>query len=60
MGNSKIKILFILPHLKAGGAERVVSFIYNEINKNTFTPYLLVIGYEKDNIYTTINTNVTY
>ena len=60
MQNNKIKILFILPHLKAGGAERVISFIHNEINKNTFTPHLLVIGYKKDNIYPTINTNVTY
>ena len=60
MGNSKIKILFILPHLKAGGAERVVSFIYNKIDKNIFDPHLIVIGYEKDNVYKLLNLNVIY
>ena len=60
MKNNKIKILFILPHLKAGGAERVVSFIHNEIDENIFAPHLIVIGYEKDNVYPIINSNVTY
>ena len=43
-----IKILFILPSLKAGGAERVVSFIAQNLDKSRFTPILLVVGFEKD------------
>lgn len=60
MKNNKIKILFILPHLKAGGAERVVSFICDQIDKNIFDPQLIVIGYEKDNVYKLLNINVIY
>lgn len=44
----KIKILFILPSLKAGGAERVVSFIVQNLDTTKFTPILLIIGFEKD------------
>jgi hypothetical protein len=44
----KIKILFILPSLRAGGAERVVSFIAQNLNTTKFSPVLLIIGYEKD------------
>ncbi|MEH6538372.1 MAG: glycosyltransferase [Psychroserpens sp.] len=44
----KIKILFILPSLKAGGAERVVSFIAQNLDATRFTPSLLIIGFEKD------------
>ncbi|WP_298896297.1 glycosyltransferase [uncultured Psychroserpens sp.] len=43
-----IKILFILPSLKAGGAERVVSFIAQNLDKTKFEPILLIIGFEKD------------
>lgn len=60
MDSERIKIIFILPHLKAGGAERVVSFIYNNIDKNIFEPHLIVIGFEKDNIYPIIDLNITY
>ena len=44
----KIKILFILPSLKAGGAERVVSFIAQNLDTTRFTPSLLIVGFEKD------------
>ena len=49
--NSKIKILFILPSLVPGGAERVISFVANNINRNNFEPFLLIAGFEKDNAY---------
>lgn len=41
--SQKIKILFILPSLHPGGAERVVSFIAQNIDKNEFEPFLLVL-----------------
>ncbi|MBF8149562.1 glycosyltransferase [Winogradskyella sp. F6397] len=47
----KKKILFILPTLTAGGAERVISFIAQNINKSKFDSKLLVTGYEKDAAY---------
>lgn len=46
-----IKILFILPSLKAGGAERVVSFIAQNLDSTKFSAILLVIGFEKDAVY---------
>ncbi|WP_299274656.1 glycosyltransferase [uncultured Psychroserpens sp.] len=48
MMDKTIKILFILPSLKAGGAERVVSFIAQNLDKSKFTPILLIVGFEKD------------
>ena len=56
----KSKILFILPSLKAGGAERVISFIAQNLNKERFDPILLVIGYEKDSVYDVSNLVVHY
>ncbi len=44
----KIKILFILPSLRAGGAERVVSFIAQNLDTTKFSPVLLIVGFEKD------------
>ena len=47
----KKKILFILPTLTAGGAERVISFIAQNIDRKKYEPLLLVIGHEKDSAY---------
>lgn len=57
---NKTKILFILPSLKAGGAERVISFLTNEINSSLFDVKLLVVGYEKDSVYDVDNVDVTF
>ena len=51
----QIKIFFILPSLKAGGAERVISFVSQNIDKEKFKPYLLVAGFEKDSVYDVSN-----
>ena len=51
MLNKKIKILFILPSLKAGGAERVISTIARKLDKNIFEPTLVVLGNKKDAVY---------
>ena len=48
---SKIKILFILPSLSAGGAERVISFVSQNIDPDKFHPVLLVAGFEKDTVW---------
>lgn len=57
---SKITVLFILPSLCAGGAERVMSFVSQHIDKSTFSPALIVAGFEKDNAYNVDNVDVTY
>lgn len=49
----RIKILFVLPSLKAGGAERVISFIASSLDKQKFESVLVVIGKSKDAVYTT-------
>ena len=51
MSLQKIKILFVLPSLKAGGAERVISFIASHLNKQKFDSTLIVIGKTEDAVY---------
>lgn len=57
---SKIKIVFILPSLVAGGAERVVSFISQNINKGVFDPVLLIAGRSEETVYDVSNVEVIY
>ncbi|GAB3349933.1 glycosyltransferase [Arachidicoccus ginsenosidivorans] len=45
----KHKITFILPSLRRGGAERVVSFVVNNLDQRLFDVFLIVI--EKENSY---------
>jgi hypothetical protein len=47
----KTKVLFILPTLTAGGAERVISFVAQNIDNSIFESTLLVTGYRKDAAY---------
>lgn len=60
MSEKKIKITFVLPSLSAGGAERIMSFIAQELNKGIFEPTLLVIGFEKDSVYDITKTNTIF
>ncbi|MBT8393801.1 MAG: glycosyltransferase [Bacteroidia bacterium] len=48
---NKIKVFFITPTLYGGGAERVISYIPQFINKEQFDVTLVVIGFEKDSTY---------
>lgn len=60
MSHSKIKILFVLPSLKAGGAERVISFIATNLNEQIFETRLIVIGKKEDAVYETEGIEVNF
>ena len=60
MLKNKIKIIFFLPHLKAGGAERVVSFIFKSLDRTIFEPYLIVLGFEKEAQYAIEGQNIIF
>lgn len=60
MSLKKKKILFILPSLKAGGAERVMSFLARQLNPNKFKVRLLVIGFKKDSVYDLTNLDTVF
>lgn len=57
---NKRKILFILPTLTAGGAERVVSFIAQHINSDKFESTLLITGLKQNTAYQIKNINVVF
>lgn len=48
-------ILFILPTLKSGGAERVISTVADNLDSTQFSSHLLVIGNQKDAAYKLTN-----
>lgn len=54
------KILFIVPTLKAGGAERITAFLAQHLNSDLFKVKLIIIGFEKDTVYDIQNTDVTF
>lgn len=56
----KIKILLVIPNLSAGGAEKVMSYIAQNLNEKKFESILLVIGFKKDNVYDTQNVKTVY
>ena len=51
MKSNKINITFSLPNLLPGGAERVISFIAQNIDPKIFNSTLLIFGYSKDASY---------
>ena len=56
----KKKILFILPNLSAGGAERVFSFLAQNINSEKYEKTLLIAGYKEDAEFTVENINIEF
>ncbi|MGJ5643141.1 glycosyltransferase [Formosa sp. S-31] len=56
----KIKLIFILPDLKSGGAERVMSFIANNISKEKFETSLWLAGSDKLTAYTINSIDIKY
>jgi glycosyltransferase involved in cell wall biosynthesis len=57
---SKKKLYFILPSLKAGGAERVISFVATNLDRQKYDVKLVVVGFEKDAVYDTNSIDVLY
>lgn len=47
----KIKVLFVLPSLRPGGAERVMSFLAQNLNPQYFETFLVITGNSKDQAY---------
>ena len=56
----KNKIIFILPSLKAGGAERVISFIAKKLHQKSYNIKLIVIGFKIDKVYDLDGLDVEY
>lgn len=56
----KPKIYFIIPTLFAGGAERIISFVAENLSNDKFYVKLIVIGFEKESKYDVSNTNVLF
>ncbi|SDR00301.1 glycosyltransferase [Flagellimonas zhangzhouensis] len=56
----KIKVLFILPSLRSGGAERVMSFLAQNINPDKFDTHLLITGSNEDQKYQVEDIPVTF
>ena len=57
---TKKKILFVLPSLKAGGAERVISFLAKNLDPDVFETKIAVVGFKKDAVYNIDNLDVTF
>lgn len=49
-----------MPNLSAGGTEKVMSFLAQNLNKNYFTVKLVIIGYDKDTVYDTSGVETIY
>lgn len=56
----RYSILFILPSLYPGGAERVISVISENLNKTIFEPKILVVYPQKENEYNIKDVLCTY
>ncbi|WP_405415797.1 glycosyltransferase [Maribacter sp. Asnod1-A12] len=60
LNNRRIKIFFFVPSLRAGGAERVVAFISQKIDKSKFEAILYVIGSKKDATFEVLNVKIEF
>lgn len=60
MNLNKINITFVLPNLLPGGAERVFSYIAQNIDSKKFNATLLIIGYSKDASYDIKNIDLVF
>jgi glycosyltransferase involved in cell wall biosynthesis len=45
------KILFIIPSLKAGGAERITAFLAQHTSSEQFETILIIVGFKEDCVY---------
>lgn len=58
--NEKLKIVFVLPTLAAGGAERILSFLSEHLDKNNFKTILLILGKKSDAVFEIENTKTEF
>lgn len=58
--NQRKKVCFVLPTLGAGGAERVMSFVAQQLDTSKFDSILLVVGFEKNSSYAINGIEVVY
>jgi glycosyltransferase involved in cell wall biosynthesis len=58
--NIKIRVLMVLPSLRAGGAERVISFISQNLSRERFEVLLVIAAPETENSYNVNNVNTVY
>ena len=58
--NNRLKTVFVLPTLSAGGAERILSFLAQNLDKKKFESMLLVIGNESNAAYCTKETKTIF
>ncbi|WP_067035112.1 glycosyltransferase [Allomuricauda sp. CP2A] len=56
----KIDVLFVLPSLRSGGAERVMSFLAQNIDPALFNSHLLITGSDEDQKYQVDKIPVTF
>lgn len=56
----KINVAFILPTFVAGGAERIISFVAQNIDDKTFDSTLVITGYKKNAAYSVENIKVEF
>ncbi len=60
MKSDKINITFVLPNLLPGGAERVISYVAQNISHEKFNTTLLIMGFSKDASYDVEGIDVVY
>jgi glycosyltransferase involved in cell wall biosynthesis len=60
MSSKKIDVVFVLPSLIAGGAERIMSFVAGNLDHSKFNIKLIIIGFEQDNVYDLKDIDVIY
>jgi len=60
MKSDKINITFVLPNLLPGGAERVISYVAQNISHEKFNTTLLIMGFSKDASYDIEGIDVVY
>ncbi|WP_250436293.1 glycosyltransferase [Hanstruepera flava] len=60
MHSRQVHIVFVLPSLAAGGAERILSYVASHLDQSIFNATLVITGYEKDTVYSVENLNVVY